>query len=92
MGREGRNCLIGSFQLHFWKFLARLGCASPQTLTLCSGNQELAVRHTNIHTPIRRPASAVAAARPTVTPAALTTLILSVLLGLLSGAVWMQLT
>ena len=44
------------------------------------------------HTPIRRTARAVAVTRPALTPAALTTLILSVLLGLLSGAVWMQLT
>lgn len=44
------------------------------------------------HTPIHRTAKAVAATRSTVAPAALTTLILSVLLGLLTGAVWMQLT
>ena len=43
-------------------------------------------------TPTPRPARAVASARPGVAPDALTTLILSVLLGLLSGAVWMQLT
>lgn len=43
-------------------------------------------------TSIRRPARAVAADRSAITLAALTTLILSVLLGLLTGAVWMQLT
>lgn len=48
--------------------------------------------HPNRHTPIRRTARAVAASRPSLVPAALTTLILSVLLGLLSGAVWTQLT
>ncbi len=48
--------------------------------------------HPTYQTPIRRTARAVAAPRPSLVPAALTTLILSVLLGLLSGAVWMQLT
>lgn len=48
--------------------------------------------HTTRHTPNRRTARAVVATRPSMTPAALTTLILSVLLGLLSGAVWTQLT
>ncbi len=48
--------------------------------------------HMHRHTPIRRQARAVAAPRPTTSPAALTTLLVTVLLGLLSGAVWMQLT
>ncbi len=52
--------------------------------------------HSHRHTPIRRPISqagrADVAARSNVAPAALMTLILSVLLGLLTGAVWMQLT
>ena len=71
---------------------SKTSCAVRRSLAICLGKEELAVSHEIRHTPIRRTARAVAVTRPALTPAALTTLILSVLLGLLSGAVWMQLT